>query len=111
MTMHNDSPMAIAVLNSFGRDKFGVIFPEFRVPLRTIETQQMNIGGITDHFYFADYNRFSLDQKRLIKKFMNDQRDIPRDKVDQCIEAMHYQIPLSTKYVGFTYEIGGLRFA
>jgi hypothetical protein len=93
-----------ATLNKIGREKFEKIFPEGKVPLFTILSKQMTIAGITDHFYFADYNQFSNDQKRLLAKFMNDERGIPKHRVPECLELMKYKVPLSARFVDTVFE-------
>lgn len=88
-----------ANLNKAGREKFGKIFPDFKVPLVTILSIHMTIAGISDYFYFADYAKFNQDQKRLLAKFMNDERGIPRNRVEECVRSMDGKVPISAKYI------------
>lgn len=94
-----------ATLNKLGRERLGKIFPNSKVPLLTILSKELTIAGITDHFYFADYRQFNQDQKSLLAKFMNDERNIPKNRVPECIDAMKGRVPVSAKFVDTVFEI------
>ena len=97
--------LTYATLNKRGQERLGKIFPELKVPLFTILSKQMTIAGITDFFYFADYSRFTNDQKRMLAKFMNDERGIPKNRVQGCLNAAQNKVPICAKYVDIVFEI------
>lgn len=88
-----------AYLTDEGMKLFGHIFPNGKIPIRSIIAYQSEIADYKGIVYMCDWRMLSDEQKEKLRRFMVEVRGIPEGDFGNLLESHHQCIPLRNEIV------------
>jgi len=98
----------IGTLSKMGHETFGQVFPDGRVPLKSLETKQMNMvvdgKSVSGFFYFVDFSALNDNQRRDIRNYLHVKQKLRHDLIDSFLEAFQGTIPIRSIHISIAVE-------